>query len=57
MGTAMIANDAYLEQYEKYLERASALLCFYWYGHDVYFEPDSLVEKQFFAIAKRLAKL
>ena len=57
MGTAMIATDAYLEQYEKYLERASALLCFYWYGHDVYFEPDSLVEKQFFAIAKRLAKL
>ena len=45
------------EQYEKYLERASAFLCFYWYGHDVYFEPDSLIEKQFFAIAKHLAKL
>ena len=52
MGTVMIA-----EQYVKYLERASAFLCFYWYGHDVYFEPDSLIEKQFFAIAKHLAKL
>jgi hypothetical protein len=46
-----------LKQYEKCLERASAFICFYWYGHDVFFEVDSLIEKQFFAIVKRLAKL
>ena len=51
MGTAI------LKQYEKCLERASAFICFYWYGHDVFFEVDSLIEKQFFAIVKRLAKL
>jgi hypothetical protein len=57
MGTQML-TDRYLKQkYEKCLKRASAFICFYWYGHDVYFEPDSLIKKQFFAIAKRLAKL
>jgi hypothetical protein len=55
MGTQML-TDGYLKQYEKCLERASAFICFYWYGHNVYFEPDSLVEKQFFAIAKHLGK-
>jgi hypothetical protein len=56
MGTQML-TDWYLKQYEKRLKRASDFLCFYWYGHDVYLEPDSLIEKQFFAILKRLAKL
>ena len=51
MGTAII------KEYEKCLKRASAFICFYWYGHDVFFEVDSLIEKQFFAIVKRLAKL
>jgi hypothetical protein len=51
MGTAII------NEYEKQLKRASAFICFYWYGHDVFFKVDSLIEKQFFAIVKRLAKI
>jgi hypothetical protein len=51
MGTAII------NEYEKHLKRASAFICFYWYGHDVFFKVDSLIEKQFFAIVKRLAKI
>jgi hypothetical protein len=56
MGTSLI------ERYEKCLERASGFICFYWYGHDVFSEVDSvktkkLLAEQFSAIIKRLAKI
>jgi hypothetical protein len=39
----------YEREFQKRFLRASKFLCFYWYGHDVYFQTD-LVKKQFFGI-------
>jgi hypothetical protein len=39
----------YEREFQKQLQRASNFICFYWYGHDVYFKTD-LVKKQFYEI-------
>jgi hypothetical protein len=39
----------YEREFQKRFQRASKFLCFYWYGHDIYFQTD-LIKKQFFGI-------
>ena len=61
MGTSLIDGDI-VNRYEQCLKRASAFICFDWYGHDVFSKVDSLktkklLMKQFFGIIKSVAKL